>query len=69
MLTLQTFLLPFTFVFGVIQLITWLNIFQKVIDGSIETLSFIKLNWFFKYIDILIFIFSLMYQSWYWLFR
>ena len=65
----QQILLSLTFVFGVIALLTYTKIFDTKISGFFEAISPFKLKPFFIWVDLLVFIFSLCYQSWYWLFR
>jgi hypothetical protein len=64
----QQILLTFTFVFGVISLLTYTSVFQKIVGGFFHTIYWKQCNKFFKWLDLMIFIISLMYQSWYWLF-
>ena len=66
---LQQILLSITFVYGIIALLMFTKLFDKYIIGFISSLSPFKDNKLVKYIDILFFIFSLCYQSWYWLFK
>ena len=66
---LQQILLSITFVYGIIALLMFTKLFDKYIIGFISSLSPFKHNKLVEYIDILFLIFSLCYQSWYWLFK
>lgn len=56
-----------TFIFGVIQLLTWTKIFSREINGFFETLYWKNIPVFLKWLDIIIFLISLGYQINYWL--
>lgn len=65
-MTAYQFLLAFTFVYGTLRLITLTKLFSYLIQGFFEGFA-INRN-FFKYLDVLIFMSSLIVQSHYWLF-
>ena len=56
-----------TFVFGVIQLLTKTIFFDTSFNGIIETLWPTKIKSFFKWVDVLFFVFCLLYQSFWWM--
>jgi hypothetical protein len=64
---METFLFIFTFIFGVLTLITYTKIFNREISGFFDTIYWRKLHFFFKWLDVMIFLFSLGYQINYWL--
>lgn len=69
---MQTFLLVFTFVFGVLRLLTYTQLFKVNLVGIIEIIFPVSdhpIRKFFDWLDYLIFYGSLMYQAWYWIFR
>lgn len=68
-MNLQQFLLAFTFVYGIVALLTYTKIFEKAIGGFFDSLTVNKLKPFYQWLDMVIFISSLIYQSWYWLFK
>ena len=65
---LDQILFAVTFVFGVVSLLTKTKVFDTTLGGLLDTLYWRKLHPFFKWIDVLIFLFSLGYQSVYWLY-
>lgn len=64
----EQLLFGFTFLFGVIRIITWMKIFDIQISGFFNTFYTKKLNLFFNFLDHVIFISSLIYQIIYWLY-
>ena len=65
-MTAYQFLLSFTFVYGILRLITLTKLFNYSIQAFFEAFS---INGkFFKYLDVIIIIGSLIIQSHYWLF-
>lgn len=66
---IQQLLFAFTFLFGVLSLLTNTKLFNTRIDGFFDTFSWYKLPSFLKYLDILIFTGSLLYQINYWLYK
>lgn len=66
---IQQLLFAFTFLFGVLSLLTNTILFRNRIDGFFDTFSWYKLSSFLKYLDILIFTSSLLYQINYWLYK
>jgi len=65
----QQILLSLTFVFGVLSMLTYTLLFKKNISGFFDSIFLSKTPEFFKWLDIIILLFSLCYQSWYWLFQ
>jgi len=65
MITKLLFIL--TFIFGVIQLLTYTKLFGREINGFFETLYWGKIPFFLKWLDVIIFLMSLGYQINYWL--
>jgi len=67
------FLLALTFVFGVIQLLTWTKIFDTHITPI--TSAFIPYNEkvafgkILRYLGVIFFYISLIHQAWFWLFQ
>lgn len=64
---MKTFLFCFTFIFGVIQLLTKTKIFEMEFNGFFNTIYWKKLPSFFKWLDVIIFLLSLAYQINFWL--
>ncbi len=70
---MEKFLLPITFVFGVIYLLSLTKLFDTKL--TFITLAFIPHNngsvfeSVLSFLGVWFFYFSLIYQSWYWLFR
>jgi len=66
-------LLAITFVYGVIKLLTHTKVFDRHLTGIIESVipygNKAPLAKLFAVIDIWVFYGSLVFQSWYWLFR
>lgn len=64
-------LLALTFVYGVLRLITYLNIFKLNLVGILESVFPTKDNTFindlFSLLDMWMFYFSLVFQAWYWI--
>ena len=65
---LDQILFSVTFVFGVVSLLTRTKVFDTTLGGMLDTLYWRKIPAFFKWIDVLIFLFSLGYQAFYWLY-
>ncbi len=66
-MTLQEFLFSFTFVFGVIYLLSHTVLFSNKIARFFEALyKAEKMPIFLKYIDCYLFYLSLFYQSFFW---
>lgn len=69
----QQILLSLTFVFGVLRLFTFTKLFNITITGVLESIFPSKKDSWFQGMLLLIgqwfFYFSLIYQSWYWLFN
>jgi len=67
------FLLALTFVFGVIQLLTWTKIFDTHISYITSAFFSFKENSkfgrFMRGIGVYFFYLSLIHQTWYWLFQ
>lgn len=65
---IQQFLFCFTFLFGVISLLTKTKIFNKEITGFFDTLYWKKTPILFQWLDMIILLLSLTYQINYWLY-
>jgi hypothetical protein len=65
-MSLQNFLFIFTFNFGVIQLITYTKLFDTKLNGFFNTTYWKELPPFFKWLDVIIFLFSIGYQINFW---
>lgn len=66
-------LLAITFVYGVLRLLTYTKLFKTNLTGIIESVlpydeDNNNLNNFFHTLSTWFFYFSLVYQSWYWIF-
>ena len=55
-----------TFVFGVLQLASRTKLFDTGVVGFIEAISPFQLNEFWRFINKLVFYFSLCYQTYFW---
>ena len=66
---IQEILFAVTFIIGVFMPLTWTKIFDKQINGLFDIVYWRKIHVSFKWIDIIIFLLSLGYQSVYWLYR
>jgi hypothetical protein len=66
---IQEILFAITFIFGVFTPLTWTKIFDKQINGLFDVVYWAKTHVFFKWLDVIIFLLSLGYQSVYWLYR
>lgn len=64
---MEKLLFVFTFIFGVLQFITWTKVFGREFIGFCDTIYWKELPTFFKWLDIIIFLGSLGYQINYWL--
>lgn len=64
---LNILLFSLTFIFGPVELLTYTKLFNKELNGFFNTLYWKNLPPILKYIDVLIFISSLIYQINYWL--
>lgn len=70
----MTTLLSITFVYGVIRLLSFTKIFNTRLVGLIESIftepnSKTNLGLLLIILDVIFFYFSLVFQSWYWLFN
>lgn len=65
---IQQFLFSFTFLFGVLAFLTYTKLFDKKINGFFHTIYWKNEHIFFEWLDIIILIFSLLYQINYWLY-
>lgn len=65
-MTLQEFLFSFTFVFGVLYLLSHTKLFIKPLDTFTDCLVYIKLPYFWQLIGYYMFYLSLFYQSFFW---
>jgi len=66
-MTLQDFLFSFTFVFGVLHLITHTVLFKNNTSRFFEAIfKADKVPVFFKYVDCYLFYLSLFYQAYFW---
>jgi len=64
-MTLQEFLFSFTFVFGVLYLLSHTPLFTKSLETFTESLVY-KINNFWKLVGYWVFYLSLFYQSLFW---
>ena len=64
---IHNILFTFTFIYGVLALLTYTKIFEKKITGCIDSLFWKELPLFFRWLDVVIFFGSLAYQVNYWL--
>lgn len=65
---MEKLLFGFTFLFGLIRLLTWTKIFDTRIGGIIDTFTRVELTLFWSTVDYIIFFGSLIYQTIYWLY-
>lgn len=65
-MTLQEFLFSFTFVFGVLYLLSHTKLFTKSLETFVDALVYIKLKPFWNLIGYWIFYLSLFYQVLFW---
>lgn len=63
---LSSIIFVITFVFGVLRFITLLKVFELSLSSLIGAISPFKLIEFWRYIDTLVFYFSLCYQVYFW---
>jgi hypothetical protein len=66
---LDQIIFAITFVFGPISLLTRTKLFYTFVGGILDTIYWRTSNKFMKWLDLMIFITSLGYQSIYWLYR
>ena len=67
---IQQILLAITFVYGPLYLLTRTTFFKSHLDRFIETIHPAeKYPAILKWLDLLFFYFSLIYQAWFWLFK
>ena len=66
---IQQLLFCFTFIFGVLALLTKTKLFNQEITGFFDTIYWNKTHIFFKWLDIIILLISLTYQINYWLYK
>lgn len=65
-MTLEQFLFSFTFVFGIIYLLSHTSLFTKSLDTFLDALVYSKLNPFLSLMGYYIFYISLFYQVLFW---
>lgn len=65
---LEKIIFALTFIFGVIALLGQTKLFEIRIGGFFDTVLPTKIKPWLKYLDVLIFLFSLSYQLIYWLY-
>jgi len=69
----MTFLLTFTFVFGVLRLLTLTKLFDLRVVGIFDAILPLdgddKIYPFLHWLQTIIFYFSLCFQAWYWIFQ
>ena len=65
-MTIQEFLFSFTFVFGVIYLLTYTKLFTKSLETFTEALLYVKPHPFITLLGYWVFYCSLFYQSYFW---
>lgn len=66
---IEKIILAVTFVYGVVFLLTMTKIFNKNLVGLIDSLWPTEVRGIWKWLDMVIFYLSLVYQAYYWLFK
>lgn len=65
-MNLIEFLFIVTFIFGVVELVTKTKLFNNAFDGVFDFIYWKDLPFIFRWLDKMIFLFSLGYQCYFW---